>query len=107
MSTTDAGPFEHCSKFTKKSYRMTPRQLSKRVHETVENVSSALDAVQRPESKVHGAVASASVWTRRKSPEAEGGYSMRDTVCWTRRKVSKWIKSQKRLCHKDSRVVRC
>lgn len=60
-----AGPFEELSVLIKRLYVMTSRRLSTRMPETMENMISAVDIVQKPGSEVHGGVVGASVPRKR------------------------------------------
>lgn len=57
LSCMDAIPAELSIVSAKKSFKMSFRSLFTKMHETVRNMNSALDTVQRPERDVHdGAV---------------------------------------------------
>lgn len=51
------------------------------MHEPVENITSALDSVQKPGSEIHGGAASRSVLRERKFVEGGGGFLVHDEVC--------------------------
>lgn len=61
------GPFEHFSLVTKESHRMTPWRLLTRMHETLENINSALDSVQKSESELNGSANGASQLRKKRS----------------------------------------
>lgn len=83
----NAGLFEHFKVLTKRFYRLSWR-LSTTMHETVEKLKSALDSLQRPEGKVNGVVAGASLLTKRRCVDDGGGFFVRNGVRLFLRKVS-------------------
>lgn len=66
FSSTDVVPFEHFNINIKKSYSLTSRRFSKRLHKTAKNICSAVDGVQRRESRVYEGAAGAFVMRERK-----------------------------------------
>lgn len=64
-----------------KSCRVTCQRLSTRMHGTVENMSSAMDSVQRSQRDMHGGVVGTSVLRKQKSVEVDEGYLLRTEVC--------------------------
>lgn len=67
-------------------------ELSTRVRETVESVSSVLDYANRHRRKIHAGVAGASVMKKRKCAAGSAGYSVLDGVCLCLGQVSKEVK---------------
>lgn len=91
----DAGIFELFDVLTKKSYKIIFWELSTRVHETVEKMSSALDRVQRLESKVHRDVVRESVLGEENRVVGGLGYLVLDSACLFLRKASEVVEEQK------------
>lgn len=85
----DAGPFAHFHVLAKKSYRMTSGWVSMRMHDTVENFSSALDSVQRSGSELHGNFVGVTALKKQNCVECGGGGLERDEVCLYSGKVRK------------------
>lgn len=56
LRLSDAGHFSQRDLLTRKSYRMRSRRLSTRLYETVENMSGALNSVQKPEREFCGSL---------------------------------------------------
>lgn len=52
FSFMEAEPFERFYVLVEKSYKIRPRRLLKRIHETLETMSEALASGQRPKAKV-------------------------------------------------------
>lgn len=61
--------------------KTTSRRSAARLHEIVENMSSAMEKAQRPGSERHECVCGAFVLRKRKPGEDGGGYLVRDGVC--------------------------
>lgn len=70
---TQALAFKHATIPTKQTYRMTSWLVWMKMHETVKNKSNAMDRAQRPESRVHGDAAGASVLRKKTAWRVVGG----------------------------------
>lgn len=81
LSYLDVGPFEHSDVHIKKSCGMMSRRLLKRLYESVQSTSSALNSVQRSGSEVQEGAGGASVLRKRKCVEPCGEYLARDGLC--------------------------
>lgn len=88
FSFTNAAQFEHFNMLIKHCHRMTSHRFSTRIHETLQNMSSVLHNVLRPESRVHGDIAGAYVFRKWKCEVNGEGCLVGDGVCRSPQKVS-------------------
>lgn len=93
LSLMDAGLLQQCTALVRRSYRITSRRLSTGMHEPVENMSSALDSLQRSRSKVHEGGSGPSVSKKRMCVEGSGDYVVCDGVWLFLGQVSKGAES--------------
>lgn len=84
MSLIDTRPSEHFTALVKKSTRGKSLRLLTRMHETMQNMSNALDNVRGPGSEIRRAAAAASVSRKIKCVKGGRWYLMSDGVRFLR-----------------------
>lgn len=90
-----------------KGYILISTWLLTRRHETVKNMRSALDSVQRAGSEVYGGVTAASVLKKSKCVD-DGGRSLRVMGCACfRERCPKELREEKQLGQLNGRLVEC
>lgn len=106
----NVGPVEHFNLLIRRSYGTTLRRLSTRMHETVQDMRSAPNSMQKPESGIHENVVGTSVLRKRKNAESvEGTRCVMRCAC-DLDKFPKKSKEQKQLFQLNARLlkwVRC
>lgn len=89
MSATETALFEHSTVPLRQSYRMTFQRLATGLQVTMQNMERAMCKVQGAEDKVERNECGAAGVKKRQCLEREEGYSVRDQICWSLKKVVK------------------
>lgn len=74
--------------FLKRFHGMTSSGFFTGIHDTVQNTSSAVDNLQKPERKIHGAFVRTLSLNLLKSSKGGGGYVVSDVICLPLEQVS-------------------